>query len=288
MIATSDPRPAPDILIVGHVTRDLVRGEERLGGAAAFAARAAVIFGMRSALVTAAPEGMPLLKPLYDEPLIDIYLKPAPLPTTFTLDYSGKTRKIGLVARAPSLTPADIPVHLRQTPVAYVGPVAGECDAELISSLEAQHVIVGAQGWLRGAAQDGTVVPALTLDAVAPPHGIFALTLSELDHPDVESLAKSFAESIPVVAVTRGARGATLFAEGTTYEVPASPAIESDPTGAGDIFGLVLGLALHHGVPVFDAGRLASQAAARVVEGPGMGRLAVFAQSRDWRAVVGS
>ena len=286
MPTTQDPSRPYDLVVLGHVTRDLVRGEERLGGAAAFAALAAASFGLKSGLVTAGPPDLPLFAPLFQSPNLTVVMKPCHEPTTFELDYTGPKRRVRLVSRAPNIAPADVPAEMRVAPLAYIGPVCGECGSEVAGILEARSIIVGAQGWLRGATADGTIVPALTLDAIAPPDGIFTLSLSELDHPDAEALAKGFAEKIPVVAVTRGARGATLYAEGTTFEVPASPAEEKDPTGAGDVFGLVLGLAMHHGVPLFDAGRLATQAAARVVEGPGMGRLADFASSPEWQEIL--
>jgi sugar/nucleoside kinase (ribokinase family) len=56
-------------------------------------------------------------------------------------------------------------------------------------------------------------------------------------------------------------------------DVPAAPAIEVDPTGAGDVFGLVFALALARGADLATAGQRAAAAAARVVEGPGLGTL---------------
>src|SRR4051794_13231043 len=53
-----------DLLVLGHVTRDEIDGDVRLGGAAAFAARAAVALGVETALVTAAPPASPLLDEL--------------------------------------------------------------------------------------------------------------------------------------------------------------------------------------------------------------------------------
>jgi 1D-myo-inositol 3-kinase len=58
--------------------------------------------------------------------------------------------------------------------------------------------------------------------------------------------------------------------------VPAAPARERDPTGAGDVFGLVLATALGRGSSPQQAGQLAALAAARVVEGPGLGTLALM------------
>jgi len=59
-----------------------------------------------------------------------------------------------------------------------------------------------------------------------------------------------------------------------SVEIPAAPAREVDPTGAGDVFGVVLTLELAHGKPLPAAGAAAAAAAARVVEGPGLGTLA--------------
>jgi sugar/nucleoside kinase (ribokinase family) len=56
--------------------------------------------------------------------------------------------------------------------------------------------------------------------------------------------------------------------------VPAAPAQQVDPTGAGDVFALILGLASWAGRAPLDAARRAASAAARVVEGPGLGSLA--------------
>jgi 1D-myo-inositol 3-kinase len=98
--------------------------------------------------------------------------------------------------------------------------------------------------------------------------------LSEEDHPDAESVAARFIARGALVAVTRGARGATLQATAAgRWEIPPAPAVEIDPTGAGDVFGVVLALGLASGKAPADAGADAAWAAARVIEGPGLGRL---------------
>ena len=75
-------------------------------------------------------------------------------------------------------------------------------------------------------------------------------------------------------AITRGARGATLIRGAERVDIPAAPARELDPTGAGDVFGVVLTLELARDELLLTAGRAAAEAAARVVEGPGLGTLA--------------
>jgi sugar/nucleoside kinase (ribokinase family) len=128
------------------------------------------------------------------------------------------------------------------------------------------------QGWLRRAGDGGEIEPALAPEAITPPR-LDAAILSELDHPDAAAIAARFATAGARVAVTRGARGATILDGDARLDIPAAPAVEVEPTGAGDVFGVVLALELQRGVPAREAAVAAAAAAARVVEGPGLGRL---------------
>ncbi len=273
----------PELVIAGHVARDHIGRDIRLGGAASFAAQAAAALGVRTGVVTVAPDDFALLAPVARDPHVMISRRKSAEVTTFELDYSGPERRVRLLARAPDIRPSDIPAAWRGAELAYVAPVIGECGAEVITALAAKRVVVGAQGWLRAIERDGRVVPALAPEALHPPKGLYAVVFSELDHPDAQALARRFAEHTPVVALTRGARGATLYIHRRPHHVRADAAIEVDPTGAGDVFGLVLGLATQHGATVLQAARLAARAAARVVEGPGIGRLPEFCASEAWR-----
>jgi len=110
-------------------------------------------------------------------------------------------------------------------------------------------------------------------EALDPPCLQLAV-VSEEDHPEVDDLAARFGAAGAVFAITRGARGATLIGPAGRVEIPAAPAREIDPTGAGDVFGVVLALRLAAGASLMEAGTSAAAAAARVVEGPGLGSLA--------------
>lgn len=266
---------APELLILGHVTRDDYVGgpSRRLGGAAAFAARAAARLGVHTAVVTAAPRSFNLLGALRDEPNITVVRRPSRQATTFTLDYTGPVRRISLRHRARDLAATDIPVDWLTTPLCYVAPVIGECRRALVEHLHANVIVVGAQGWLRTVNDQGAVGPAVATEMLEPPRGVHALVFSEQDHPEAEALAQHAAPHVALVALTRGAAGVTLFYEATRVDIAATPAHEIDPTGAGDVFGVVLALALQRGHDAVAAATLACQAAARVVEGPGLGNL---------------
>ena len=267
--------PAMELLVLGHVTRDEIGDELRLGGAASYAALAGARRGVPTTLVTVAPPDDPLLAPLRAEAGLTLHCAPSPVMTTFRLDYQGGRRRLALRQLARALVPDDLPARWRRGAagdgapgfgVAYVGPVAGECDRALCAALGARFVAAGLQGWLRRAGAGGEIEPAMAPEAIDPPP-LDAAILSEEDHPDAEAIAAPFVAAGALVAITRGARGATLRASGARWEIAAAPAVEVDPTGAGDVFGVVLALALAAGKPPPEAGAAAARAAARVVEG---------------------
>jgi sugar/nucleoside kinase (ribokinase family) len=81
------------------------------------------------------------------------------------------------------------------------------------------------------------------------------------------------------LTATRGARGVTCFLAGATEHTAAPAADSLDPTGAGDVFGVVYALRRQRGDERSAAIARAHLAAARSIEGPGVGRLAeVFEQ----------
>lgn len=262
---------APRLVLAGHVTRDEIAGGTRLGGPSSYCGLAAARLGVPAAIVTVAPPGDPLLRPLREAPL-GLHIAPGEVMTTFALHQARGERTLFLKARARSLAANDVPIQVRGAPVAFVGPVAAECERAFVAALGARFVGVGLQGWLRTADAGGRVIPALAPEALDPP-AVGAAVVSEHDHPDVEAIALRFAERGAVVAITRGARGATVLWHGGRADIRAAPADEVDSTGAGDVFGLLFTLRLADGAAPIAAAEAAAQAAARVVEGPGIGRL---------------
>jgi sugar/nucleoside kinase (ribokinase family) len=265
--------PIPELLVVGHVTRDFIRGETRLGGAASFSSRVAATLGIQTALVTAAPAGFSLMAPLRALSRLSIHVVPSPEVTTFELDYSGPRRRVIQRAVARPIHAEDIPPEWRNIPVAYVAPVASECDRALVEGLGSRLICAGLQGWLRRPGPDGAVEPTIASEASNPPRGLGVAVFSEEDHPEAGFLAEQLARQGLIVALTRGRRGSTVRQGTQGWEIPAAPANEVDPTGAGDVFGIALTLALARGASALEAATAAASIAARVVEGPELGNL---------------
>ncbi len=262
-----------ELLVLGHITRDHIGGEQRLGGAAAYASRVAACLGVQTGLVTHAPLDSNLLSPLEALPQLDLETLACDLPTTFELVYGPTGRRIKLLERAPELAFKDIPERFLGAQAAYFAPVIGECPLELVSALPSPIKVAGLQGWLRRAEPDGQIVPITQFDINTIPTSLTAAVFSEEDHPHADELARALSERIQYVVLTRGAEGLTLYEQSSTTHRRALRVEASDPTGAGDTLAAVLTTSLVHGLTLDAALERAVIAAALVVQGPELGKL---------------
>jgi pfkB family carbohydrate kinase len=267
----------PTLLVLGHVTRDLFGSESRTGGAAAYAAQAAALLGIDTALVTVAPSDAPELAPLRGVAHLRVCTVASERITTFGHSYAGSRRDLSILELARPLEWDDIPSAWRRPELVYAGPVAGECGADLIERFGPTFVIACLQGWLREPAL-GRVRPRRLESECRVPPQLAAAALSAVDHPSSPAIARALAERGIPTAVTRGRRGARISWPGRQCRVPAAPAQAFDSTGAGDVFALVFGLSLWRGHTPEAAAERAALAGARVVEGPGLGRFAELAR----------
>ena len=248
------------ILVIGHVTRDLIGGEERLGGAAAYIARVVSARGMDVALVTRAPDD-PLLKPLATDPCIRLHLLPSESFTTFRHHHTQGERRLELKTCAADITAADIPSAWRDLPFVFLVPVMGECDTDLLADFPESELIVGAQGWLRTVEADGRVRPCAPPEALLAAR-LLAVTLSEADHPEAEAFARRMARYCRLVALNRGDKAVTIFEKSGENDIPIAPVKQvHDTNGAGDVFTALLGLRIMGGDTVRTAVTSAAQGA---------------------------
>ncbi len=227
----SVPR-AIDYLIIGHLAQDGAGAASRLGGTAAYAGVTAAAMGRQVGLVTSTAPGLDL-EPLSD---IDLANSPAPRPTSFENRYESGRRRQRLNSLANPLGFEDIPAAWQRSPLVHLAPIAGEVDPSLARRFPNSFVGITAQGWLREWDHEG-IVYASSFEAIKDVlHSADAVVVSLEDLVGDRREAEAMAGHCRLLAITEGAKGATVFREGEVRHIPAPASNEVDPTGAGDVF----------------------------------------------------
>ena len=255
-----------DLVAIGHVTFDETPSDVRPGGSAYYAALTAHRLGLSVGLLTSVAPDYPL----------DIFPKgihvttvASPGTTRYRLGKSKGVRTLTLLSRAADLEAEHLPAEWKGAPLAVLSPVAGEVDPALAGAFEDAAVAVLPQGWMRKRGGGGLVgfQPWEDADAVLPRTQL--LVLSEEDLPGGEAAAVAWLQQVPLGAITRGRRGATLYVNGDPYHVEADAATEADETGAGDVFATTLLVEYQRRGDPWEAAAAAACAGAASVEGEG-------------------
>lgn len=279
MKSDPDALTTPDVLIVGHLTRDLTPDGWRLGGAVYYAAQTASLRGLAVAVVTSASSDVADAARAA-LPGVALQVVPADSSTAFENAYHDGVRVQHLRAAARLIKAADIPPAWCSAPIALLAPVAREFDSGIAAPLRARMLGLAAQGLLRAWDTSGRVRPApLSTSTAALLDRCDAVVLSGEDLAPTGAPAKELAgaeetlwawvERVPCLVVTRGPEGAELWHAGRVERIAGFPAREVDPTGAGDVFAMTLLCALAAGAAPAQAVTEANQVAARSVEGQG-------------------
>lgn len=266
----------PDLVLIGHIAQDRQPdGSVRLGGTVTYGALLAIRLGLRVGVVTSAPAAdLARLRDL--APGVTVVGIPALSPTIFENRYHGEQRTQFVRARATPISAAAIPLEWRAAPITLLGPIANEIASDVAACLSGPIRAATPQGWLRAWDAIGRVhsIPWQTAEAIIP--HLTALILSREDlaiaagAQDDTSVVQGWAARVPLVALTDGPRGATLWTPTlAARQVDAFPVREVDPTGAGDCFATALLIALWRSGDPLAAMRFAHAAAAFVVQAPG-------------------
>jgi sugar/nucleoside kinase (ribokinase family) len=96
------------------------------------------------------------------------------------------------------------------------------------------------------------------------------MVMSEEDVGNDWKLIRDWANYAPVMVVTQGPRGSTLFVGGEPHHVSAPTMREVDPTGAGDIFAATFFAELRRTGDPHQAARVATCLAAQSVTRRGL------------------
>ena len=272
-----------DFVAVGHLTVDETPAGLRPGGSVLYAGLMAHRQGLPVGLLTSHGPDFPReVLP----PDIEVVAVPAPATTRFAIEYTPGGRTLALRARAARLTPADLPARFADATLAYLAPVADEVAPDLAAAFPESAVGVGAQGWCRRWDELGRVSVRPWPDPERVLRHAQALFLSEDDVAGWEAEALRLYQLVPLGALTCAARGAVLFVNGERYPVHPAPAVEVEPTGAGDVFAAAFLLRYNAGRDPEAAAAFAAVAGALTVEGEGIAGVPSREQlAARWRAL---
>lgn len=254
----------PDYLAIGHVARDLTPSGEETGGTVAYAGATAWALGCRTAILTSfASDFTPNLEPAR----VTVEQRPSSETTTFKNIYDDGVRTQFVQACAERLAPQDVPDDWKTTPIVHLAPIVGELDVALVQHFANSLIGLTLQGWLRRWDADGRVHPRYWDEAQEVLPMVAAVVLSDQDLADVTWL-EQFRRWAPLLVLTHGAAGCTVFMGEEERHVPAPQVSEVEPTGAGDIFAAAFFVRLFQtkGNP-WEAARFANRLAAQSVTG---------------------
>lgn len=273
----SNPLDQTDILLLGHVTQDLIGQDPhdgyRLGGTVSFAAITALRLGRRPTIVTSASP----TTDMSDIPSeVELLVLPSEHTTTFANVYTESGRIQYCYAQAQPITPADVPQRLRRPNVVLLGPLVNEIPAEMAAVFHPDTLVTAVpQGWMRRWDASGRVFskPWENEAEILPHLDVLVLSQEDIDY-DLSRLEAAF-QIVPLVVMTEYRDGSTVFMRQPNgaveqFQVPPRPANEVDPTGAGDVFATAFILRHQETGDAIQAARFANVTASFGVEAEGV------------------
>jgi len=256
---------APDFVVVGHVTKDLLAGGRFVvGGTATYASLTARNLGRQVGVVTSAEANLDL-----DEHLagIQVSKRVSQATTTFQNVYSGGHRQQFVKALAEPLEASDVPAPWRDARVVLLGPLVRELGVDLVRLFPNALLGVTAQGWMRQWDGEGRVGTRVWEEAeeILPLVDVLVFSYEDVAH-DL-TLVRKYTSLAKITAVTHGRAGAIVCCDAGSEWLPAYQAREADPTGAGDVFAAAYLIALEETGDPFEAARFANCTASWSIEG---------------------
>lgn len=249
-----------DYLVIGHLTRDLLPDSTRLGGTASYASLTARALGLRVGVLTACEDC--LAAPELETAGIRVVGIRGETTTTFENIQTPNGRIQYLHSVAPTIDLSMVPEQWRDTPIVHLGPVAREIDPTLVRAFPNSFVGLTPQGWLRTWDEEGRVSFTEWPESSFVLQYANAAVISIEDVRGNENIVEEMASSIRVLAVTEGANGSRLYWNGDLRRFRPPAMVETDPTGAGDIFAAAFFFRLSTTRDPWEAARFATNLAA--------------------------
>ena len=267
-LSTQHPALVPDFVVCGNVVRDIVPAGWAPGGTAVYAATVTRGLGRQVGVVTAATADVVAGLPAD----VAVARHAVPESTSYENVYTPEGRLQYLRAPGSPIPPETVPQAWTGAAIVLLGPVYHEVGAGVAGRFTGSIGVCG-QGFLRQTAPDGRVTPMPPgqWDALPVLRRARVLFLSEEDlaGSDGQEIPGAWLEAVPIVVLTAGWRRANVDTQGRWRSVPAFPAEEVDPTGAGDSFAAAFMVALDEGADAIEAARFAAALASFTVEARG-------------------
>lgn len=256
-----------DYLAIGHLSVDRLAGGVAPGGTVTYAATTAARLGLRAGLLTCAGEELDWS---FHLPAIETIRVPSRTSTSFENRYEAGRRVQHLLSLADPIQAASVPDTWRSTPIVHLGPVAHEVDNSFPELFPQSLVCLTPQGLLRRWDGEGMVRHGKWTENTALLDGCDVVVFSEEDLTGDAGFLTLSVERVPLVLLTQGTRGATLFHGGQREQFAAFPVEEIDPTGAGDVFAAAFLIEYNLTGDPRHSTAFACCAASFVVERPGL------------------
>jgi 1D-myo-inositol 3-kinase len=255
----------PKLLIAGHIVKDVTAEEWRPGGGALYGAAQASRLGLSTAVVTACATDIDPAKLL---PNVTWQVQNSEATTTFENIYHDGHRDQRLLARGEAIDFAALPSGWLGAQIIFLTPLFHEIEPTSVAQLAGTNTLVGiaAQGWLR--ALDGDGVRPVAFEESPSWLAGDVVFVSDEDVRDADSVAV-WCKRVPIVVLTRGRSGCTVWDESGRHDVTAALVREEDPTGAGDVFAVAFLVRFDETHDVVESARFAAAAGALSVRGQG-------------------
>ena len=254
------------IAIIGHLTRDITENGYAIGGAVSYSGVTARRLGAEVTVLTRAhPDDVRVLE---DEGIRVINL-PTEIYTTFLNVYYKEIRTQQILAVAGPIMAADAPPDVYEADVLLLAPVAQEVDPA-IAPYARKKLAATPQGWMREWDNKGRVfaIPWYSSGRILP--YLDAIVFSDLDLIGDMSILPAIIDTVPLVAITKAAKGCVLYQQGQRRHIHTRPAKEVDATGAGDTFTAAFLIEVFSGKSPVEAAHFANVTASLSIEGVGL------------------
>lgn len=262
----SKSNSSQDFLVIGHICHDVIPSGYAPGGASAYAGLFSHRLGHRTAVLTSWGPDFQFSSQFEG---IDLHAVPSPQTTVFENIYQPDGQRVQyLHSQAALLKPSDFPAHWQVPKAVMLGPICDEVSFEFLDFFSDKNTITCAcpQGWMRQWDAQGLVSPKSNIDwSWLSKADIVSMSIADVGGD--WQLVDEIAAHSPLLLVTQGADGVSVFEKQKKSHYPATKVAEKNPTGAGDVFAAAFTLSFAEGKNVEQAARFAHQMAGESVAG---------------------